>query len=83
MKLLFIALFISTICFGQDSTKAKPAIDSLDLKVISVNEFVGYMNRVNLIIMKQFDLTEQEKYLRINKEINAVIDEINRKRKQK
>lgn len=92
MRLLFISLFISTLCFGQGDTLLhtnskqigyKSAIDSLDMKVVSMKELESYLQRISIVAMKQFDLTEKAKYDNIFKELQAIYLEADKKRKQK
>lgn len=136
MRLLFISLFISTLCFGQyynvytgdnkykwtpttidvygglywptdelpkagtisekqlkvlsDAIKAKSIygsdtlkVDSLEIKSISIKELESYLQRISIVAMKQFDLTEKAKYDNIFKELQAIYLEADKKRKQK
>lgn len=68
----------------QDTIKT-PLVDSMDLKVISMNEFKAYMERIDLIIQKQFDLTKasRAKYEQIINAMNSVYAEADKKRKMK
>lgn len=92
MRLLFISLFISTLCFGQNGSLATNdkrigqnaiKIDSLDEKTISIKELESYLTRISIVAMKQFDLTEKAKYDNIFKELQAIYTEADKKRKQK
>ena len=93
MKLTILSaiIFLSVNCFGQQSQNAGPAIidtgvvksksDSSAIKVISIKEFEAYLQRINQVAMKQFDLTEKAKYDKIFEEIRSVFIEADKKRK--
>lgn len=69
----------------NDVTKSKTLpvikVDSMDIKVISMKEFNIYLNRISLAAMKQFDLTEKEKYDAILKVLLTIQAEVDKKRK--
>lgn len=65
-----------------DTTKT-PKVDSMDMKVISMNEFKTYMERIDLAVKKQFDLTEVQKYEQIIRVMNSIYAEADKKRRMK
>lgn len=88
MKLTILAIFLSLNCFGQTVNgavnKVPPTtnyIDSTDIKTISFKELNQYLTRINVVAMKQFNLTEQNKYNEILKELQAILQEADKKRK--
>lgn len=85
MRTIIISFFLltSAICFGQKSKDTTAAIDSLDIKVISMRDFINYLERINQSALRQFNLTEQDKYAAIRREIEQVVAEADRKRKPK
>jgi len=83
MKLIFISLcvFFSCVSYSQekkDSTK----IDSMDLKVISMRELQGYLDKINIEAQKQFNVADLKKYQEILKTIQSVYIEADRKRRK-
>jgi len=73
-KLLTIIIFLtSAICYGQK--------DSTDTATITVKQLQGYLERINLVAMKQFNLTEQGKYQEILKELQAILSEAEKKKR--
>ena len=71
LTIIILTTLISSVCFGQKDT----------VKTISVKELTEYLERVNLVAMKQFNLTEQNKYNEILKELKAILQEADKKRK--
>lgn len=84
MRILFfiITIFFSVSCFGNVDTTKTPSVDSMDLKVISMKEFNAYLDRINVVAQKQFNLTEVKKFEQILKEIQSVYAEADRKRRK-
>lgn len=74
LTLIILTTLISSICFGQTEK-----IDTI--KTISIKELTEYLTRVNVVAMKQFNLTEQNKYNEILKELQAILQEADKKRK--
>jgi hypothetical protein len=97
-KIITIALIlIATTSFAQSKTsiseggsgtsaridtseaKAKSNEVRLDTPLLTLED----INKLNLVIMKQFDLTEGNKYDAIVKELQALIKEATERRKKK
>jgi len=72
-KVLITILFASSaiIGFSQSNPKEKVPVDSvtIDTPILSIAD----MEKLNTVIMKQFDLTENSKYMAILKELQALI----------
>lgn len=73
-KTLIIIAFLSIglFSYGQNKTTndpIKPDSVTVDTPILSIAD----MERLNTVIMKQFDLTENSKYLIILKELQAII----------
>jgi hypothetical protein len=75
---LFFLLLVSGFCFAQDSTK----VDSIP--VLTLKEFKLSLERLNNIIKKQFDLSDESysKYQKILREMNMILAEVEKKRKK-
>lgn len=69
----------SIIGFSQSKPNEKVPVDSVtvDTPILSIND----MEKLNQVIMKQFDLTENSKYLVILKELQTLIAEGQKKYK--
>lgn len=67
---------------SENDTTKTPAVDSMDLKVISMNEFNLYLERISIVAMKQFNLTEKSKYDAILKELLQIQAEADKKRRK-
>lgn len=79
-KIITIAcILIATTCFGQ-GTSAKP---DTTVKANTPLLTIEDINKLNLVIMKQFDLTQADKYDLILKEIQALILAATERRKKK
>ena len=75
MKLLIISILFSSVCYGQkDSTDT--------VKVISMKEFRGYLDRINQVAQKQFSVAEINKYQELLKTIQSVYIDADKKRKK-
>lgn len=71
-------LLITGVCFGQ-----KDSVNKDTVPVVSLVEMSQYLGRINIVAMKQFDLTEQAKHQEILKELQAILAEVERKSKKK
>lgn len=87
LTILIIAVLFSGVCFGQGGASQGPPVfipvDSADIKVISIKEFTNYLARIDNTIKKQFTIAEEARYKAIFKELQAIYEEADRKRKQK
>lgn len=93
MRKIIIALsllLITGICFGQKKDNKLQApkdtlskSDSLNMPIVSMAELNQYLIRINLVAMKQFDLTQQAKHQEILKELQAILVEVEKKSKRK
>lgn len=54
-----------------------PSVDSLAIPILSIYD----LEKLNVVIMKQFDLTEQSKYNNILKELQRLIAEAKKRKK--
>lgn len=59
----------------------KPKVDTMDIKIISMKELSTYLERINTIVQKQFDISQTAKYNLILMEIQRVYMEANKKKK--
>lgn len=72
-------LLITGVCFGQK----KDSLNKDTIPVVSLAEMNQYLGRINIVAMKQFNLTEQGKHQEILKELQAILAEVERKSKKK
>lgn len=56
-------------------------VDTMDIKIISMKELSTYLERINTIVQKQFDISQTAKYNLILMEIQRVYMEANKKKK--
>lgn len=95
MRFIIICLLMVSVCYGQTkTTRIKNAevvniggekegvevinkVDSLSLPLLSIAD----MEKLNVVIMKQFDLTEQSRYNNILKELQRLIAEAKKRKK--
>ena len=92
MKLTILAILFSVNCFGQ-AKGAEPTIefnrpfkdgakaDSMDIKVISMNEFNAYLERINKLAKKNINIENAAIYDLLFKEMQAIYKEADKKRK--
>lgn len=66
-----------------DSLKTTPIekVDTMDISIISMKELSTYLERINTIVQKQFDISQTAKYNLILMEIQRVYMEANKKKK--
>lgn len=85
LTILIIAVLLSGVCFGQGQSVKNDSqkVDSMDIKFISMKELNNYLLRIDLAVKKQFTIAEKARYDAIFKEIAAIYEEADRKRKQK
>lgn len=79
-------LLITGICFGQKKSIQVPkdTVSKNDsLPIVTMAEINQYLIRINLVAMKQFDLTQQAKHQEILKELQAILVEVEKKAKRK
>lgn len=67
---------------AADTTKT-PKVDSLDMKVFSMRDLGGYLDRINITMQSQLKISEMKKYEQLVKIIQAVYADADKKRKQK
>jgi len=85
--IIIIAILISVAGNAQvkksDKIKTPTTIDSLDMKIISKRELLGYLQRIDGTAKAQFTIAEKPRYDAILKVLQDILAEAEQKRKQK